>query len=213
LAYWLTQSGGKIGTVVLLFTAAVIYSLRSDSVKDKIFAFLKTIFVLGGLIGLIAAFNEHVTKQILHQPRPSHIFVIGSNTKIPLDSIYKVSTEKRHYLLKEVIEQDSARFAAIDQRVLEHWVEEAGYSFPSGHSFNVFLLSMIIGWTLMNSRVSHLPTYYFLPFIWAYGVALSRVAIGAHSPLEISVGASAGILLGFLFLHFDHTRKWVTHRK
>lgn len=197
---------------MILFIAATIYAVRIEGTKKQIITFLKTVFILGGLIGIVAFINEHVTKELIRQPRPSHLFLVEKNQRITIDSLYKVDTEKRRGLLQELITDDSLRLKNIDPDVLTHWIEEAGYSFPSGHSFNVFLLSVVISWTMFHSRIKWVNHAFWIPSVWALLVALSRVAIGAHSAWDVSFGAALGILLGYTFLHFDTTRKWITHR-
>jgi membrane-associated phospholipid phosphatase len=51
-----------------------------------------------------------------------------------------------------------------------------------------------------------------LPFVWAYMVGVSRVAMGAHSALDVSVGALMGVLTACLFLYVDMTRHWLTRK-
>jgi membrane-associated phospholipid phosphatase len=44
-------------------------------------------------------------------------------------------------------------------------------------------------------------------------VGISRVAVGAHSALDVTVGAALGIAIGFIFLKIDITRYWLTRKK
>jgi len=44
-------------------------------------------------------------------------------------------------------------------------------------------------------------------------VAVSRVAIGAHSALDVSFGAALGLLIGQLFLYIDYSRAIITQRE
>jgi phosphatidylglycerophosphatase B len=97
--------------------------------------------------------------------------------------------------------------------VLAHWIEEAGYSFPSGHSFNAFLLATVLAFSILRSRKLHLNKYFFIPFIWATAIAVSRVAIGAHAPIDVTFGAAMGIFFGVLLLYFETSRNFILHRK
>jgi phosphatidylglycerophosphatase B len=49
--------------------------------------------------------------------------------------------------------------------------------------------------------------------LWAFIVALSRVAIGVHNPLDVVVGAFAGFAISAVFIYFDTTRKLLIHKK
>jgi phosphatidylglycerophosphatase B len=97
---------------------------------------------------------------------------------------------------------------------LNHWIKEGGYSFPSGHTFNAFLLAMIFAFGIKyNSHSPKLQKLFFLPFLWAIGIGISRVALGAHSLVDVSVGALMGVLIGTLLLYIDFTRHLITHKK
>jgi phosphatidylglycerophosphatase B len=212
IAYWATESAGKIGTVIILALSCFFYTVRIESKRQKLKVFLKSFIVLGILLSGIAYINEHLTKEIIGIPRPSHLLIV-KNSSIKIDSIYKVNEEKRKILLKSLILADTTTFKAMDVKVLDHWVEEAGYSFPSGHSFNAFLLAVILTYSLYHSRKAPIRKLYLLPFAWAVLVAVSRVAIGAHSALDVSFGASLGLIVGHLFLYIDHTRALITERE
>jgi len=213
IAFWATESAGKTGTIVLLFISCIFYTIRVESKRKKIKNFFASFIVLGVLLSSIAYLNEHVTKELVGIPRPSHLFIIKNTLpKIRIDSIYKINESERKTLLQELIKSDSMAYQYIDIRVQDHWVEEAGYSFPSGHSFNAFLLSTILGFSLSHSRIKWVRSLFFVPFAWAILVAVSRVAIGAHSSLDVSFGASLGLIIGQIFLYFDYTRGFITNR-
>jgi phosphatidylglycerophosphatase B len=213
-AYWATESAGKIGTVIVLAVSCFFYTIRIESKKQKLKVFLKSFLVLGGLLSGIAFINEHVTKEVMGIPRPSHIFIAqNALPMISVDSIYKIGEEGRKKLLRSMIQSDSVRFGAIDIRIQDHWVEEAGYSFPSGHSFNAFLLATILTFSMYHSRSKITRSLYLIPLFWALLVAVSRVAVGAHSALDVSFGAALGLVVGHLFLYVDYTRELITKRE
>ena len=76
---------------------------------------------------------------------------------------------------------------------------ETGFSFPSGHSQNAFLFAVILGY-LIQHLLPNGKRFVWIPFLWASGICLSRVALGVHSPLDITVGALTGGILGSLIL-------------
>lgn len=73
-----------------------------------------------------------------------------------------------------------------------------GGSFPSGHSFTVFALGVLLAlrhpWTAP----------------WALGlatlIACSRIAVGVHFPIDVIAGALLGSLTGYLFYRWG--RRW-----
>jgi hypothetical protein len=107
--------------------------------------FIRSLLALVVILSAFAYLNEHLIKSTLRIVRPSHTFMVKDtefNSK--LDSIYNLTDNNKRAFFKSVITADTITFKTIDERILNHWVEEMGYSFPSGHSFNAFLLAGII---------------------------------------------------------------------
>ena len=158
-----------------------------------------------------AYLNEHGTKRILKLPRPCHSYVFRqSKSTTNIFSFYTMKESDRKLFVEKLINTNQNVFSKIDKKVLSHWVEESGYSFPSGHSFNAFLLASVLAFSLHKSHNVIANKFYFLPFIWATLVGISRVAIGAHSPIDVTTGAGMGMIIAILFLYFPATRKWVS---
>ncbi len=186
------------------------YALNQESTKEKVKAFFKSVLIVGALVAALAFFNEHVTKKALKLARPSHTYIVEqSGVHTSLDVFYKLNEPERQLFLQRMIEYNKKNFIQIDARVLDHWIEESGYSFPSGHSFNAFLLAYIMAYSMFHSTKKYVKLFYFIPFMWAVTVAVSRVAIGAHSILDVSFGAALGLVAGSLFLYFDTGKKLV----
>ena len=95
--------------------------------------------------------------------------------------------------------KDSRIVQSLDPKIREHWITMTGFSFPSGHSQNAFLFAVILSF-LFQHLLSNGKRFVWMPFLWAIGICLSRVAVGAHSPLDITVGALTGGLFGGLIL-------------
>ncbi len=164
---------------------------------------------------LLAVLNERYTKHFLKLQRPSHRYMLDQTGTInKIDSLYTLDKESRRLFFENLTQQNAERFSKIDKTIVAHWVDEAGFSFPSGHTFNAFLFAMIISYAIWFTRKR--PQWrklFFLPFVWALLVGISRVAVGAHSALDVTVGAALGIVIGFIFLKIDITRYWLTRKK
>lgn len=88
---------------------------------------------------------------------------------------------------------DAARPAALLPSDAFHLIgpKLKNHSFPSGHSFTIFAALTLAA--LYVKRVWMMPL-----LIWALLGAASRVAVGAHWPLDVLVGSAGGILVALL---------------
>ena len=214
IAYWFSNSGGPIGFLALLLITGLFYASTAQSIKEKAIVFFKAVFALVLFFAALAFLNENYTKHILKAQRPSHLYMLnqaGLNRSI--DSLYQLEKENRKQYFSQLIKNNPLKFKQIDPDIQHHWIDEAGFSFPSGHTFNAFLFAMILAYAIRYNRGRPaLRRLYVVPFLWAVSVGISRVAMGVHSALDVSVGAALGISIGFLFLYLDLTRFWLTRK-
>ncbi len=212
--YWTTESAGRDGTIYVVISACIFFAAGQPSKRGKALVFLRSLLVLVVLLSSFAYLNEHLIKTSIRASRPSHIYIV-KQTKFneKLDSIYNLAENSRRVFFRRVIAADTTSFGSIDPRILDHWVEETGYSFPSGHSFNAFLLAGIIAFGIYQNMPNRRRWLCVIPLVWASLVALSRVALGAHSALDVSVGSAMGLILSYSFMSFRFTRELIIPKK
>jgi phosphatidylglycerophosphatase B len=215
IAYYLTQSGGTVGTTIGVIVACVLYTVQEIGWKNKLVIFGKAFVGLALIIGTFAAINEKYTKPLLKLERPSHHEMLSRlQMNALVDSLYQLSKDERIAFFGGQTVNKPELFNNIDPQVLQHWVLEGGYSFPSGHTFNAFLLAMIFSFGILhNTKNVNLRKLYYLPFVWATGIGVSRVALGAHSIIDVTAGALMGVFIAGLLLYVDITRHLITHKK
>jgi phosphatidylglycerophosphatase B len=214
VAYWATESAGRIGTPVIILITSFVFAIYAQSLKAKAKTFFKTFIVFSIVLSAFAFLNEHLIKSTLQVARPSHTYIIRQTKSLArLDSLYTLPITERRKFFQGLIDGDTISFRSTDARVLGHWVEEAGYSFPSGHSFNAFLLASILAFSIYYMTNRSVRWLYILPMMWAVLVAVSRVAIGAHSALDVSIGGALGILVSHMLLYFSVTQALLTHQR
>jgi len=70
-------------------------------------------------------------------------------------------------------------------------------SFPSGHATDAFVSGVFLYYLLRQSKFTN---YRFLPLIYAFMIAVSRVCVSAHYPSDVAVGMAIGILGAWFFV-------------
>ena len=201
--FWLflSDSGAQWGVGTMLFLATALVASKQTGTKARI---LKGIYFLGGLFVVLLAFaatNEFVTKPLVAAPRPYALKLEAEGLFRAAEFYTLPNNRERSLFLRKTFDEhpDHPVVKSLDPKIREHWELETGFSFPSGHSLNAFLfavvLAFLIQWLLPQGR-----RWVWIPFLWAGGVCLSRIAVGVHSPLDVTVGALLGGLVGCFIL-------------
>jgi phosphatidylglycerophosphatase B len=214
ICYWTTESAGRIGTFYVVVAACVLFASGQPTARGKALIFIRSMLTLIVLLSSFAYLNEHAIKTSVRASRPSHSYIVKQtpfNEK--LDSIYTLAETDKRIFFKRLISADTITFSSIDPRVLNHWVEETGYSFPSGHSFNAFLLAGIVAFAIYQRVPKSRRVLCLIPLLWASLVALSRVAMGAHTAWDVSVGSAMGLVLAYSLMSFRFTRELIISKK
>jgi undecaprenyl-diphosphatase len=75
---------------------------------------------------------------------------------------------------------------------IEKLSEAGSYSFPSGHTLEVFAIAVALSISIPKKKI-------IIPlFLWASLVAYSRMALGVHYPSDVIAGMIIGSLTGWL---------------
>jgi phosphatidylglycerophosphatase B len=149
-----------------------------------------------------AALIEYIIKEQLKIPRPNIVWLAGEDGSGPLgmtpERFYESENkETRSELLKKAL-STAPRPVPLRSSIETHWIEETGYSFPSGHSFSglfftTFLLMMAA--TYLNAKRLWI-CYVLLP--WGLAVCYSRSILRMHTPADITVGGFLGLAAGIM---------------
>ena len=203
LAWWVSLSGSKYGIpLVGLLLLLVLRPGRRELPRLVLPALL--------FLGVGAAFNEHLLKPWLNQPRPD-IRWLASPASGPVlpegaEAFYRLPDKTARS--RRLAHRLAVAGPALPPRVAEHWIEETGFSFPSGHAFaSAALAGWFTLWVLCLGRRSWL-----LPLLvaWSLSVAWSRLVLGVHRPEDVLTGAAQGVLLawavGFLVQRWRRRR-------
>jgi phosphatidylglycerophosphatase B len=160
-----------------------------------------------------ALVNEKLTKPAFAVPRPNIVALteahaLGLRIREPAD-FYAIGDKpaRREFLAKRLAKLDEP---ALSQRVREHWLDETGYSFPSGHSTAAMTLASLlvaIGFAWLGGWRQRI-TNTLVP-IWAVCVVYSRPLLEVHTAIDVSSGTLVGFALGLAAFIFV---RWATDK-
>jgi phosphatidylglycerophosphatase B len=200
LWYYISYSADIEGTVIIVSLLGIVLASYAGSLKKKLDIFAINFFVICISLGFLGSLNEYVIKPFAHIARPSHTFLASKGEEvIILKDLYSKKSHERKAYLRAMFQLHKARLVSIPAPVLHTWGKETGYSFPSGHSQNAFLIGTILCYIFFELERKYWLA--MLPFAWSIMVCLSRVALGVHTYLDVSAGALQGTILALIFIY------------
>ena len=106
-------------------------------------------------------------------------------------------------VLKIIIERP--RPYKIDKLIDTPLINSGGFSFPSGHTTEVFTLFFIVSLLLKNNFFSTI----FL--IWALLIAYTRMAFGVHYPFDILGGITVSFIISLIWIKYQPLKNRFKH--
>jgi undecaprenyl-diphosphatase len=94
------------------------------------------------------------------------------------------------YVLKAIIPVERPSLRYPEPRPLVHTPHD--HSFPSGHAATSFACAAVLA--------AAVPRFRWLFYVLAAAIALSRVYVGVHYPLDVVAGAALGLLVATALL-------------
>lgn len=201
LAYWSSQSGGEIGCTIVTLSTLTLLITRGGITFQRRLKETSAIVLIAIVCGTGGAtLNEHYIKTHLKIPRPNIISLAGDNGSGPLGMTAKEfyesgDREGRRALLSKIL-TNAPKPVSLSSSIEAHWIEEVGYSFPSGHSYS----AMFFATFFLMSATTYLKTkrrwafYLLLP--WVLAVCYSRPILRLHTPADITFGSLQGLAVG-----------------
>jgi len=199
LAVLLSDSAKIVGfSLITILLVAIVATRKRLSVEYRL---KEAATVLGAVIvfaGGGALINEHFVKTQFNSPRPNVEWLEAHSTVEPefsADAYYALEPDGRSRLMAKALNQVQTKVPAV---IGDHWVTEPGYSFPSGHAYASFFLATFFLFFASSFVSSKRQSFFILLVPWAVAVSLSRVLLHVHRPVDISVGAVQGFVLGII---------------
>ncbi len=193
-AYWTQMPLICAAAVVMAFTRPGISRRRRGVEAGTLILAMLVVLAGNGLL------NESVVKEAIGVPRPNIVELAEAGTLGPEvadgDAFYALGNkdERRSLLADRLTPQTTPELSDL---VRDHWIHEAGYALPSGHTTTAvafatmwagFGLAWMQGWRL-RVGVTVIP-------VWAVAVTVSRYLLGVHTAADLIAGAVAGVLWG-----------------
>tara|TARA_B100000676_G_scaffold184380_1_gene181381 strand:+ start:1351 stop:2217 length:867 start_codon:yes stop_codon:yes gene_type:complete len=209
---WLliSDSGAQWGIVFILLLATALVASKHTGLKVRTF---KAVQFFTGLFAILLCFalvNEFLTKPAVGKHRPFIIKLEKEGLLVGQKLYNKGGKPERTQFLEKLFKENANHplIQSVHPLIRRHWEAQTGFSFPSGHSQNAFLFAIILGY-LISELIPNGRRWIWIPFLWAGAICLSRVALGVHSPLDITIGALTGGLIGGLILKLGVINKLI----
>ena len=203
VVYMLAFSGGKFGAPIIAVIMLVLLVSREGLSKKRRWQEAVVLISVSLLLaGGGAALNEHIVKNEFKVPRPNIIWLAQESTEGGLEmsaqQFYQLGDKAaRRQPLIDVLNKKPAP-VLLSESVRSHWVEETGYSFPSGHAFSAMFFASLFLLFAVGYLSSKRRWLFYAMLPWVLAVCYSRTLLRVHTPTDIFVGGLQGLVLGVL---------------
>lgn len=195
ILFWFTETAGTPWAVLSCVFFALVFACCLK-VKSKANV-IKLVLILAFAI-LSGQVVKSAVKRYTAEPRP-YVLWLEKTYQVDHDYFYSLPGSERKDIIKQNIHQSSQ----IPKWLYQHWRNETGYSFPSGHTLFAttwaFLALVLLGFKRHRILVSIITA-------WAVLIELSRIDLGMHHPLDLISGAILAWVIALLCYYL--ARKW-----
>jgi len=206
--YCITESGSFIGGLylfVLMISYLIIYFKKKESKYHELILFLSIVFFA---FVFSTGVTEFYIKEIFKKPRPNQVYMVekgfaGDKNR----SFLTMQSDDKKYFLLEKYNQKTNTPDNIYPPIFNNWITETGFSMPSGHAQISYFFGTILSFVIFKTFKKRKNYLFIIPIVWCLLVSLSRVVIGMHYPIDVTIGASLGILLGIIIISMPVTNK------
>lgn len=201
--FWhaVTQSGGFTGGIVILVILTAYLSVHFRNASNK-FSDLMLIFsIIFFTYVFSSGITEYFIKEIYRKPRPS-IQILSEKGYLENggQAYFTMPYGERKNYLGDRIEINDQNLTEIYKPILKDWINEPGFSFPSGHAHISFFFGTVVSFFIYFTFKGKYKLLFLLPFIWAVLVCISRVVTAMHYPEDVIAGSVTGALTGLVIV-------------
>lgn len=182
MLYWITTTGtAPYGVATVLFVLAIAYRLMPKPLFISLFLAIS-------ISQVISLSLSHTLKSFFKEPRPNVVFLteqaLPIDEQLSLDAFYQLDKQTRSKTIANALDGLIATDPTmkLDSRIHQHWEDEVGYSFPSGHTIFAATLVLTASYYLLCAG---LPMFAILLLGWGLLMGLSRMLLGMHWPQDV----------------------------
>ena len=175
------------------------------SINSKLSQFPNIIYNLTQ-VGDTLIFLSLLTILILYAPKIWESLIMA----IPVSAIFSIVLKKLFLIPRPAASFDNNSFVIIGERLSGH------NSLPSGHSITIFAVLTVLLFGFMPKSRNHKILWTAFIFITGLVLAVTRVGVGAHYPLDVIVGSTIGYICGLLGIFINQKCKiwlWIGNTK
>ncbi|WP_051150840.1 phosphatase PAP2 family protein [Tatumella saanichensis] len=172
-----TRPWGVVSTLVL-GVALLSYLRRQGAGRTEL---LKAALLIVAVVWGGQGINTLIKHQV-KEPRPYAVWM-QQVTGTPTTDFYQQPTAER----RQWVIQVTAGYPQLPGFLKQHWEEETGYAFPSGHSMFAACWALLILALVKPTRHRWVVG---VVFGWAIMVMWSRMAMGMHWPRDVIMSIS-----------------------
>ncbi len=194
--FWITSSGtAPYGVATVLFILLLSYQRLGKS--EFISLFLTISLGMCTTLGL-----NHYLKPFFNEARPNAVW-LEQQYLLNTTNFYTLEKAERKTQMAASLErlEHAETDLTLSPLVKQHWKNEIGFAFPSGHTLFAITLTMIASYYLL------LAGYLLLPatlFIWSISMGFSRMLLGMHWAQDVLASTVLGGVISLLSLFFIH---------
>lgn len=184
---------------VITETASFPWAIITSFVLFILFCLLlnikttKKIVLIGILLAGAILTGQMIKAVIKSQTAESRPYVLWMNKQYQLsdDKFYSLAKSEK----KQLIDQLLTNSNMIPTWLRQHWQNETGYSFPSGHTLFAVTWAFLAV-TLLGFKRHSIVVYMLI--IWALLIEISRLCLGMHSPVDLLCGVLVAWIISLI---------------
>ncbi|VEH68067.1 phosphatidylglycerophosphatase B [Rodentibacter pneumotropicus] len=191
---------------LLTETGSVPYALITCAVFSLIFGFLfksRKQWMLGVAVMAFSVVATQAVKTglkaMFKEPRPFTVY-LAEQTNQTVENFYENDRTQRAVIAKNFYSTQ----ANTPTWLVNHYENETGYSFPSGHTiFAATWLMLAVGFTqLLGNRSWKAKLLVGIMAVWSLLMLISRVRLGMHYPIDLFVATVFAWIVNLVIFGF-----------